>query len=90
MDFSTDSHSALRLYVLLNWALDGKALHLKSKVRRTLRRLVGEHDYFLKGLSGNEVKRVKALLTTRRIIWAVQKTIWEPCSIHKQVRKPNP
>lgn len=58
MDFSTDSHPALRLYMLLNWDLDGKAQHLKTKVRRTLRRRIGEHDYFLKELGGSEVKRV--------------------------------
>lgn len=42
---------------ILNWDRDGKAQHLKTKVRRTLRRQTGEHDYFLRGLSGSEMKR---------------------------------
>lgn len=54
MDFSTEPHSALGLYMLLNWDLDGKAQHLKTKVRRTLRRWIGEHDYFLKELGGRK------------------------------------
>lgn len=37
-----------------------KGQHLKTKVRRTLRRLIGQHDYSLKELSGNEEKRVSS------------------------------